>query len=216
MAKHFYPSETARIAVSAAKQYRQHFAGSQLLFVATDKHKHVFSLEVSFPASAFQSLTGLTATDLTWSAQTFFNACMDSHLKDSAITIPEGRFPQQKLRALRQAFVQPDLSIRRIGNWKSGHPLLLPSEQTGKPQWALGIRDFTGSGGYIPDELLEGDVRWRVRDCYWVIATYRRACGEPRYAQRLYQAERIPYSRLIYPDNWGDLPRVSPPDVPAA
>ena len=51
MAKRHTKKEAVSIAISSARLYRDNFVGKRLLFLMTDKHKRVFSLEVGFDAS---------------------------------------------------------------------------------------------------------------------------------------------------------------------
>ena len=51
MGKNYTKEEAVSIAISAARLYRENYVGDQLLFVATDKHKHIIPLEVHFQAS---------------------------------------------------------------------------------------------------------------------------------------------------------------------
>ena len=63
MAKRHTKKEAVSIAISSARLYRDNFVGKRLLFLMTDKHRRVFSLEVGFDASNFQHLTGLSSTN---------------------------------------------------------------------------------------------------------------------------------------------------------
>ena len=67
MAKRFTKKEAVSIAISAARLYRDNFVGKRILFLLTDKHKRVSSLEVGFDASNFQHLTGLESANTNWS-----------------------------------------------------------------------------------------------------------------------------------------------------
>lgn len=59
MGKNYTKKEAVSIAISAARLYRDNFAGKHLLFVVVDKHKRISALEVGFDASNYQHLTGL-------------------------------------------------------------------------------------------------------------------------------------------------------------
>ena len=48
MGKKYTKKEAVSIAISAARLYRDNFVGKRLLFIVTDKHKNISSLEVSF------------------------------------------------------------------------------------------------------------------------------------------------------------------------
>lgn len=59
MGKTYSKKEAVSVAITAARLYKNNFAGKRLLFVVTDKHKKLSSLEVRFDASNFHHLTGL-------------------------------------------------------------------------------------------------------------------------------------------------------------
>lgn len=75
-------------------------------------------------------------------------------------------------------------------------------------KWALGFRDVTGSGDYLPDTLLEGNIQDNIRDSYRIIATYIKGADETSFSKIIYRAKNIEYDLLKYPDNWGDRPRL--------
>lgn len=85
MGKKYTKKEAVSIAISAARLYKDNFVGKRLLFVVTDKHKKVSSLEVGFDASNFHHLTGLELTNSAWSHLDFYNFCIDGRLKETDI-----------------------------------------------------------------------------------------------------------------------------------
>ena len=210
MARKFTKKEAVSIAISASRLYRDNFVGKRILFLATDKHKRVFSLEVGFDSSNFQHLTGLRSTAREWSRLDFYNFCIDGRLKESHIEFAEDGSTNQKLSVLKAAFENPNLSARMLGNYNNAHPLLYTEKLVGGVRWALGFRDVSGKGDFVPDTLLEGDIRDNIQEAYRIIATYMKRADEDGFTQLIYRAKKIEYEKLKYPDDWGELPRVEP------
>lgn len=207
MGKNYTKKEAVSIAISAARLYRDNFVGKRLLFVVTDKHKKVSSLEVGFDASNFHHLTGLNTTNKSWSHLDFYNFCIDGRLSENDISFSDRGTTHQKLSVLISVFKNPNLSASMMGNYNNSHPLLYTEKLVGGIKWALGFRDVSGKGDYIPDTLLEGDIRQNIRDTYRIIATYTKRAGETHFNEVIYRAKKVEYDKLIFPDDWGDRPR---------
>lgn len=209
MGKNYTKKEAVSIAISAARLYRDNFVGKRLLFVVTDKHKNISSLEVGFDASNFQHLTGLKSANASWSKLDFFNFCIDGRLKESDIIFSDKGTTNQKLSVLIMAFRHSNLSASMMGNYNSAHPLLYTEKLVGGVKWALGFRDVNGKGDYVPDTLLEGDIRNNVRDTYRIVATYMKSAREDYFEKIIYKAKKIEYEKLNYPGDWGKYPRIT-------
>lgn len=105
-----------------------------------------------------------------------------------------------------------NLSASMMGNFNNSHPLLYTEKLVGGVKWALGFRDVTGTGDYVPDTLLEGDIRDNIKDSYRIIATYIKGTDESVFSQIIYRAKKIDCDKLKYPDDWGSLPRLEAED----
>lgn len=209
MVKNYSKKEAVSIAISAARLYRDNFVGKKMLFVFTNKHKEVHSLEVGFDASNYHHLTGLKITNSTWSHLDFYKYCIDGRLSEKDIEFDVKGTTHQKLAVLALVFKNANLSASMMGNYNNSHPLLYTEKLVGGVKWALGFRDVSGECNYRPDTLLEGDIRDNIEDTYRIIATYVKNKSDDTYTQIIYKAKKIDYERLVYPDNWGRLPRVS-------
>lgn len=110
------------------------------------------------------------------------------------------------------AFKNANLSASMMGNFNNSHPLLYTEKLVGGVKWALGFRDVTGTGDYVPDTLLEGDIRDNIKDSYRIIATYIKGTDESVFSQIIYRAKKIDCDKLKYPDDWGSLPRLEAED----
>ncbi len=212
MGKKYTKKEAISIVISAARLYRDNFVGKRLLFVVTDKHKKLSALEVEFDASNFHHLTGLELTNKTWSHLDFYNICIDGRLKEADIEFARKGTTNQKLAVLPYIFKNPNLSASMMGNYNNSHPLLYTEKLVGSVKWALGFRDVTGCGDYVPDTLLEGDIRENIKDSYRIIATYIKNKDENTFSQIIYRAKKVEYDKLKYPDDWGKLPRLTDED----
>lgn len=208
MAKNYTKKEAVSIAISAARLYRDNFVGKRLLFLMTDKHKHVFSLEVGFDASNFQHLTGLLSSNGSWSHLDFYNHCIDGRLKVEDIEFADKGTTMQKLNVLPHIFLNSNLSASMMGNYNNSHPLLYTEKLVGGVKWALGFRDVNGLGDYVPDTLLEGDIRSNIHESYRIIATYIKNINDETFTQLIYRAKKIDCDRLTYPKDWGNRPTI--------
>ena len=208
MGKTYTKKEAVSIAISASRLYKKNLVGKRLLFVMTDRHKNVFSLEVGFDASNFQHLTGLKLTNSKLSHKEFYNLCVDGRLSERDIIFADNGTTNQKLNVLPHVFQNANLSASMMGNYNRSHPLLYTEKLIGGVKWALGFRDVTGNGAYVPDTLLEGDIRDQVYDTYRIVATYIKFQHDMLFEQLIYKAKKIEYDALRYPDDWGSRPRL--------
>lgn len=210
MGRSYTKRQAVSIAISAARLYRDHFAGNQILFVYTDKHKQVGSLQVRFNAGNYLHLTGLSLMNRQWTSVDFYKACINGRLKEDDIAFADNGTTNQKLQVLPHVFNNANLSASMIGTYNRSHPLLYTEQLAGGVKWAIRFRDVTGTGDYVPDTLLEGDIRNNVHITYRIIATYIKRAQERTCTRMIYKARRIDYNRLRYPADWGDRPRVTP------
>lgn len=209
MGKRFSKKEAVSIVISASRMYRDNFVGKRLLFLMTDKHKKVYSLEVGFDASNFQHLTGLRMTDPNCSHLDFYNRCVEGRMKASDIEFAANGTTHQKLWVLPEVFRRMDLSANMIGNYNGSQPLLYTEKLVGGVKWAVGFVNVGGGQRYVPNTLLEGDIRDYITDNYRIIAAYIKEIEEETFTKKVYEAKKIEYERLCYPDDWGSKPRLT-------
>ena len=209
--RNYTKKEAVSIAISAGRMYRDNFVGKRVLFLMSDKHKRVSSLEVGFQASNYHHLTGLELTNPSLSHKDFYELCVDGRLKQEDIRFAQNGTSHQKLSVLQMAFKNTNLSASAVGTYNNSHPLLYTEKVVGGVKWALGFRDVSGNGDYIPDTLLEGDIRDVIYESYRILATFVKDSGEDNFTRIIYRAKKIEYDKLTYPDDWGNRPRITPP-----
>ena len=211
--KNYSKKEAVAIAVNGSRLYKNNFVGNKFLFVATNKHMKVESLEVVFPASSYMHLTGLICTHEDWTGLDFYNFCIDARLREEDIRIRKDGTTQQKLNILTSALSKQNLSASMLGNFSSQQPYLYTDVLVGGVKWAFGFIDPVGNGFYLPNTLLEGDIRKEVHEAHRIIATYVKRVESSKYEKLIYRASKIQLNRLVYPEDWGDRPRLVPPET---
>ena len=208
MVKKYTKKEAVSIAITSAKLYKKNFVGKEFLFIIIDKKKKVYSFKTEFQASNFQHLTGLKSTNKKLSHLDFYNLCLKARLKESDIEFNPNGTTHQKLSVLSLILKNQNLSVNMVGNYNNSYPLLYTEKLVGNTKWALGFIDVTGKGKFIPNTLLEGDVRNIVNEPYRVIATYVKEKSELNFSNRIYLATNINFEELKYPCDWNNLPRL--------
>ena len=199
--------EAVSIAIQGARLYRKNFAGRNLLFILTDKHKRITALEVEFDASNFMHLTGLRPVNKQWSSLDFYNRCLAARIKENEIEFSTDGSTHQKLAVLLNALKSPSLSASMVGDYNNSRPYLISEKMAGGVKWAIGFRKKRYASNYVPVTLLEGDIRELITTQYRVIAVYQKLIADEQYEQCVYTARRVDWDKLSYPDDWGGFPK---------
>ena len=130
-------------------------------------------------------------------------------MKASDIEFAANGTTHQKLWVLPEVFRRMDLSANMIGNYNGSQPLLHTEKLVGGVKWAVGFVNVGGGQRYVPNTLLEGDIRDYITDNYRIIAAYIKEIEEETFTKKVYEAKKIEYERLCYPDDWGSKPRLT-------
>ena len=190
-----------KIVLECAEKYRDNLLGNTLLFMMTDKHKNVSSLEVAFEASNFLHLTGFILTDQTLTAGRFFQRCIDHRLSVDDFEFPEGEKSVLKLSVMPLLF-EKNLSANMIGSFNGTGVQLYTEKIAGSVKGCLGFVKDAGTGSYVPNTILREDIRKISYAPYRVIATYRKLKTETQYSECVYKAKKIDWSKIRYPEEY--------------
>lgn len=180
---------------ACAKEYKNNLAGRSLLFVCTDKHKNTYCVEVTFDASNFQHMTGFVTT---FSALEFFNRCIDQRLRESDFEFAPDGTTELKMLVL-PGLVQKNISANMIGDYDMSHPKLYTEKLAGGIKACIGFVKNGGTGRYVPNTVLNGDMRNRVKKVDRIIVTYRKNQSEKQYSEIVYLAKKIEWDKVIFP-----------------
>lgn len=196
--------EALAVIFSCALQYKQNLVERSLLFVCMDKHKNVHCLEVTFDASNFMHMTGFKTEESGIRPLHFWDLCLDQRLAESDFEFSDDGTTQLKLKVL-PGLVRSNLSAKMLGDYNMSHPKLYTEKIAGGINACVGFVR-TGEGGrYVPNTVLEGDIRHKVKRPDRIILTYRKRRGETQYNEIVYCAKKVDWTKIKLPENYSYL-----------
>ena len=186
--------------------YKENLAGRSLLFVTTDKHKTVRCLEVTFDGSNFLHMTGFKLNKKEISANNFFSMCCDKRLSESDFEFAADGTTEMKMRVL-PGLVQKHLSAKMVGDYNLSQPKLYTDKLAGSVGACMGFVRNGGKGRFVPNTVLEGDIRSMVKgSADRIVITYRKQRGDALYTEIVYTAKKIDWTALTLPEEYQYLP----------
>ncbi len=144
---------------ACAREYKANLVGKSLLFVCIDKHKNTYCVEVTFDASNFQHMTGFQTE---FSALEFFNRCIDQRLRENDFSFSEDGTTELKMMVL-PGLVRKNISANMIGDYNMSQPKLYTERIAGGIKACVGFIKSGGTGRYVPNTVLNGDIRNKVK-----------------------------------------------------
>jgi hypothetical protein len=186
-------TDALRIVFSAVRVYTDNLLGRSLLFVCKRKSDgEIYYFEASFDASNFKHLTGFVSSI---SPGHFYDMCMDRRLSEKDFEFdPNGTTPL-KLAVLPR-IVRKDLSARMIGDFNKSMPKLFTEKIAGGVSGCIGFIKTGNSGRYVPNTLLNEDIRRVTTDADKVLLIYRKYRKDPFYSERVYSAKDVDWSTM--------------------
>lgn len=185
------------IVFHAADEYRDNLANRSVLFLSVDKQLNVRCMEAAFDESNFNHLTGMK-TKL--SPSHFFSKCLDRRLSERDFWLASDGTTELKLTVLQQV-VKSDLSARMIGRYNESRPKLYTEVLAGGVSASLGFIRDGGSGMYVPNTLLNEDVRsLTTGKPDRIVLTLRKDRADEEYAEVVYVAKNVDWERVELPE----------------
>lgn len=195
--------EALSVVFICAQQYMENLANRKLLFICSDKHKNLYSFEVTFDISNFLHLTGLKANHM--SAKDFFNRCLDRRLTVNDFEFADNGTTPMKLQIL-PVLVSKNLKANMVGNINVQKPKLYTEKLAGNIQGCIGFVKDSKSGRYVPNTVLREDIRNNVSHADRIILTYRKSATEDTYSEIVYSAKKVDWDTFILPEKYSNLP----------
>ena len=180
------------IVFSAADDYMANLANKSLLFLCIDKHYRVSSIETAFDESNFKHLTGLKSK---LAPAQFFSMCLNRRLSERDFGFSPDGTTELKLRVLPK-IVTSDLSARMVGRYNNSRPKLYTEVLAGGVNACLGFAQDGKSGLYVPNTLLNEDIRKLTTGTDRIALTLRKERSEADYAEVVYRAKNIDWDRV--------------------
>ena len=197
--------EALGIVFSCAPLYKKNLVDQSLLFVTTDKHKEVHCLEVTFDTSNFLHMTGFKLRKPGINARHFFNLCYDKRLTESDFDFASDGTTEMKMRVL-PSLMKKNLSAKMLGDYNLYQPKLYTDKLAGSLSACMGFVRDGGKGRFVPNTVLEGDIRTKVKHADRIILTYRKKRIDAQYAEIVFQAKKVAWEKIVLPDEYSYLP----------
>ena len=197
--------EALGIVFSCAPLYKKNLVDQSLLFVTTDKHKEVHCLEVTFDTSNFLHMTGFKLRKPGINARHFFNLCYDKRLTESDFDFASDGTTEMKMRVL-PSLMKKNLSAKMLGDYNLYQPKLYTDKLAGSLSACMGFVRDGGNGRFVPNTVLEGDIRTMVKHADRIILTYRKKRIDAQYAEIVFQAKKVAWEKIVLPDEYSYLP----------
>lgn len=197
--------EALGIVFSCAPLYKKNLVDQSLLFVTTDKHKEVHCLEVTFDTSNFLHMTGFKLRKPGINARHFFNLCYDKRLTESDFDFASDGTTEMKMRVL-PSLMKKNLSAKMLGDYNLYQPKLYTDKLAGSLSACMGFVRDGGNGRFVPNTVLEGDIRTKVKHADRIILTYRKKRIDAQYAEIVFQAKKVAWENIVLPDEYSYLP----------
>lgn len=198
--------EAIRIVTACAETYRAELLDRNLLFFCADKHRNIIAVETAFFDRNYLHLTGLKVhKESPISAADFFRRCVANRLSPTDFSFSEDGTTHLKLEVLPRVLNQ-NLSARMLGEPGSIRPKLYTEKLIGGTKACVGFVTDSLSGAYVPNTVLNEDIRDNVGGWLQIIATYRKKLDEPRYGELTYRAKKVDWDKVAYPAPYEYIP----------
>lgn len=193
-----YTKEQAlQIIIECAQKYKENLLNRCLMFVCTDKHKKIHLLEVSFDASNFLHLTGVKVKNIP--PIDFYTRCISSRLSINDFEMSEDSTTDLKLAVL-PSLMTPNLSANAIGDYNGNRAKLYTEKLAGNIKACMGFVTTKPSERYVPNTVLNLDIRDFINVPLRIIATYRKNKKDITYNELVYKAKNVEWKKITYPE----------------
>lgn len=202
--------EAIEIVVACAEKYSRELLGKSLLFLCQDKSKKISCIEFFFYDRNFLHLTGLKLKERvckednhveTQNAKDFFFNCLSHKVSPNDFEFAADGTTPLKLKVLPY-LISKNLSAKIVGNFYSLRPKLYTEKLAGGSKGCMGFRIDCVTKNYVPNTVLNEDIRDNVNDWARVIAVYRKEISEDKYNEITYLAKKIDWDSIIYPTEY--------------
>ena len=205
--KKYTKEEAIKVVVQCAERYRTELDGKNLLFICCNRHKKTFAFEFSFYGNNYMHLTGLkpkhSADDAEQIlfANDFYQKCLDHKLSSSDFDFSNDGTTHMKLDVL-PGIICKNLHASIIGDYNSSKPRLYTEKVVGGIHACMGFIFDSKISEYIPNTVIQDDIRNLTANDVRVIAVYRKDACADSYGEITYKAKKIDWSSITYPEEY--------------
>ena len=191
--------------VSCAEKYRDELENRKLLLVCQDKHKNITYQEFSFYGRNYLHLSGLKVKrnkeNDELSASNFYFKCLNHKLSPKDVEFASDGTTCMKLDVL-PALITKNLSARMMGDYNSAKPKLYTEKLAGNVKGCMGFREDASTGNYVPDTVLNEDIRNYIQNQTRVIAVFRTSPQSVVFDEITYVAKDMDLSMIQFPKEY--------------
>lgn len=190
---------------SCAAEYDKNLNDCRLLFILKDRYNHASFFEASFYSYNFLHLTGIKLIGGITAAD-FYSRCLNHKISSDDFVFAADGTTVLKLEVLPQ-LVKKDVSARMVGNFIGCNPKLYTEKLAGGVKACLGFVK-TDKDEYVPNTVLNTDIRTTTVGLEQVVATYRRKKTDLFYHERVYKTKKIDLTNFTFPKEYSYLARL--------
>lgn len=191
--------------VACAEKYRNELENRKLLLVCQNKHRDITYQEFSFYGRNYLHLTGLKVkSDLKndeLSALNFYSKCLNHKLSPRDFEFASDGTTYMKLDVL-PALITKNLSARMLGDYNSAKPKLYTEKLAGNVKGCMGFREDKITGYYVPDTVLNEDIRNYIQNQARVIAVLRTKPKSRIFEDITYVAKDVDITMIPFPKEY--------------
>ncbi len=195
--------EALAIIIKCAKAYNNNLNNKNLLFVAINQNKKIYTFEVTFNSSNYLHLTGIKKikeiTGKNIAPRDFFKRCLNNKVSLENFEIAKDGTTELKLKVLPK-LISPNLSAKMIGNFDGRNIKLYTERITGSTYGCIGFRNNINDHCNYPNTVLNDDIRKNVDHADRILITYRKDISETLYSEIVYKANGYDFSDFEVPD----------------
>lgn len=159
---------------------------------------------VTFDIGNFLHMTGFKLRKSGINARHFFNLCYDKRLTEADFDFSADGTTEMKMRVL-PSLMKKNLSAKMLGDYNMSQPKLYTDKIAGSLSACMGFVRDGGEGRFVPNTVLEGDIRTKVKAADRIIATYRKSRSEEQYSEIVFTAKKVEWEKIVLPDEYSYL-----------
>lgn len=182
------------------KIYHENLLNNNVMFVVENDKKDLIFLETFFPKSAFMHLTGvtvLTKNNKPLIGHNFYNYLINNKLSSRKynIKIKDAFTFSLKLQVLGRLF-NIEKNAKMMGDFAKTGILLNTDKLIGGTNSCMGFVKSKNSKYYIPNTILNQDIRSLTNSTYKVIAILKKRFNDKQYSQITYLKRNCEIEKL--------------------
>ena len=154
--------------------------------------------------ATFLHMTGFKLRKSGINARHFFNLCYDKRLTEADFDFSADGTTEMKMRVL-PSLMKKNLSAKMLGDYNMSQPKLYTDKIAGSLSACMGFVRDGGEGRFVPNTVLEGDIRTKVKAADRIIATYRKSRSEEQYSEIVFTAKKVEWEKIVLPDEYSYL-----------